>query len=583
MQNFVCLRSARGGSSLRMSGLASLLFSIFSTPSLSQEISSSEVLAPTQFQDEVQVDSDLETSMFREFAPADFRQSGWGQVETLSLRGGRSADIGVYLEGIPLSSEALGPIDLREAGSLGLSRYQIVRGSFVPLSSYPQGQIHLKLETEKDAEVSLGYGSFQWRQLSLESSNINFRYQAAENDYFVKDGDGGSRTRQEGYGNREFQVRALKEFSNWKLIHQFHSSKDWTGFGYGIQNTSFLLGASGQVESWNWALWSQIREQDLLPDNDSNWSLRTGQRLHRIWTPLEKHSFESSLEFKQDQLWHHNFDTPVRWTIAWTPSWLFTPKPGQIIQARLRNDWTSDLRDEWSFQPQIGGRHSLSNSLEILWNLSRVETAPDFYDLYTDISDGFGDFIANPDLRKETSLQGDLGYEWTTAEGRLRLRQVLFYSRSSDLIQRAIEVSPGIFQSENANRARRWGLENQAQWLASPTQTLEIQYRWIQTSSSRGPLLYVPRHQLSAKPEQRIGETWSLSLPLWWRSSVYTQPEKADEIKNQWELGLQLQYQGERLGLEMAAHNLLRNERQDDAFSQLPEETWFQFLMRWKI
>jgi outer membrane receptor protein involved in Fe transport len=556
---------------------------VFSADLFSQQISSTQSLAPTQFQDEIDLEAGESSSLFRTQPLTDFRESGLGQLETFSFRGGRSADVGVFLEGIPLSSEALGPADVREAGLFGVGRLQLIRGSILPLASYPQGQVHLQLNESKKTRVSLGAGSFYWRQVGLESEKLFFRYEAAENNYFVREEDEPARTRQQDRSTREIQLRYIERFENWKLLYQLQSNRDETGPGFGVDSLSALLGASGVLPTKNldWASWASFRQQDLFFDSTTNWSFRAGQRLsHRVILPRQQ-SLENSWEAKMDKLWHENFTSPTRATLSWTPGWVYTPAAGQVLQARLRGEWVSDLENPLSLHPQLGGRHSFFSNLNILWNLSQVSVAPDFYDLYYEEDSFFGNFIPNPNLKRERTRTVDLGHEWKLPELNLWLRQIGFFSYSQDLIQKGVETSPGSeeFQSQNADWARRYGVENQIHWSPTSDWGLQSSYRWMKTSSSRGPLLYVASHQASVAPEWSY-ENWKWSLPLWFRSRIYTQPEKASSIPPQVDLGMKLIWAKNFYQFEMNAYNLLRSKRRDDAFSSLPEESWFRFVMR---
>ncbi|TVQ81080.1 MAG: hypothetical protein EA369_00810 [Bradymonadales bacterium] len=546
----------------------------------STELRTLEALSPTQFTDEVLVDGQSDQGFLRMNSFVDLQQSGPLQLETLRLGGARSSDVGFFLEGIPLGSEALGPTDLREAFPAGLESIQILRGSYLPLSSYSQGQVHLRMRRDESRRLNLGYGSFHWRLVELEAENVAFSYQASENDFFVESDSG--RTRQQGYGAKRIALRSRFEFQNLELIHQLTYTRAESGQGFGTETASPLLGAKGRLKDWRWTAWIAGRQQQLLIDGSSNWSLRAGQRIERIWILRPQHSLEMSFETRQDQLWNQDFESPFRSSSDLVLGWLWTPSSGNLIQSRLKTDWISDLNTKaWSLQPQVGGRHALNEAARFLWNISITSLAPDFYDLYTENQGEFFEFVPNPELKRETKLSADMGVEFQISE-QLRWRQILKVSRTWDLIQKSVLIDEDLnrYQAQNSQGlASQQSLESQVNWTGERFH-LKLQHRYLISLADGFRNPYTPEHQITLLPHFSLMDSWSLKLPLWIRSPITTRTDEGGQIGWQYDLGLESRLSWRNWEFQMQVFNLLRWKRRDNPFQALPEETWFQTQLR---
>ncbi|HET6585208.1 MAG TPA: TonB-dependent receptor [Nannocystaceae bacterium] len=95
---------------------------------------------------------------------------GLGQFSSVSLRGSTAQQVGVFLDGVPLSSSYAGLFDLADLPIEGLTRVEIHRG-YVPIAfgaAALGGAIDLRAEADEDARPHVtglvGFGSFLTRQ-----------------------------------------------------------------------------------------------------------------------------------------------------------------------------------------------------------------------------------------------------------------------------------------------------------------------------------------------------------------------------------------------------------------------------------
>lgn len=260
-----------------------------------------------------------------------------------------------------------------------------------------------------------------------------------------------------------------------------------------------------------------------------------------------------------------------------------------MIHPRLRLEMVSDLDQKFSAQPGLGGRHSVDEDFSILWNLGFLQRAPNFNELYFEIP---REYIPNPGLERETSLQGDLGYEWNLRED-FFWRQTAFFNRRNDLIE-TVTDSNFVSQAQNMNSAWSYGIESE--WRVSPVSWFEAElsytFLWAKVSSDRENLFdfipssgsreeyYQPEHKLFFTPRFLPDPSVQLSVPLYARSSVLA-PFQAGRVQKQWDLGFDLKILPRRifpLETKVQLRNLLSWSREETLGYPLSHEPSFEIL-----
>jgi outer membrane cobalamin receptor len=79
----------------------------------------------------------------------------------------------------------------------------------------------------------------------------------------------------------------------------------------------------------------------------------------------------------------------------------------------------------------------------------------------------FFPFFGNPALRPESSDNGQLGFDWTPAEG-LRISAMGYYQRYANLIRMSFVPATGFFLAANVPRAQVGGVELEAVYEFAP-------------------------------------------------------------------------------------------------------------------
>jgi iron complex outermembrane receptor protein len=123
------------------------------------------------------------------------------------------------------------------------------------------------------------------------------------------------------------------------------------------------------------------------------------------------------------------------------------------------SELTSARRSDNYLTPQIGLVYGPLDWLKFKSNLAQYVRQPSFFELFGDR----GLFIGNPDLKKETGLNFDIGTQcqWATPSPwlqRLSLNAAYFHTKADDLITRVYDAR-GIGQSANISGALIRGVE----------------------------------------------------------------------------------------------------------------------------
>jgi vitamin B12 transporter len=133
--------------------------------------------------------------------------------------------------------------------------------------------------------------------------------------------------------------------------------------------------------------------------------------------------------------------------------------------------------------------------------------APTLNELYVSFP-AFG-FFANPDLRPETSLGYDVGFEQALARGRLQLGATWFHNAIRNLITANADFTTSV----NIGRATTYGVEAFIAWRPSERLSLRGDYTWTHAFDAilHQELLRRPRHKASVDVQWRASRALTLT------------------------------------------------------------------------
>ncbi len=172
-----------------------------------------------------------------------------------------------------------------------------------------------------------------------------------------------------------------------------------------------------------------------------------------------------------------------------------------VVQPFPRND-------VWSYNPQAGLFHALTDSSKIRFTYARKTRLPTIKDRY---SYRMGQAVPNPDLREERSDNFEAGYSQLVGL-RSFLEVSLFQSNVSGSTQR-FYVSPNVYQLRNLGDARYLGGEMGFRTSLTRRLQFSTNYTYLSRRNQTTPsviMLDTPRHKIYAAATHMWGDRVTL-------------------------------------------------------------------------
>ena len=554
----------------RTSWILLIIFFLAGSTSAS-EISSVAPTAPTNFQTPIRSGS---IDGLHQLPSMQINSAGLdGKVQTLSSRGSSSQESQVSLEGIPLNLASDGYFNLGDLSWSGIDSINFIRGGYSPSGTKPSAQLQLSLPSEESFRTGLDFGSYNHFGVYQRAPHAQLSFQSSEDDFLFDNGQVFLRRSHNRRQNLNLEIwKKEKDYQIWgMLIHsqqQIPYDYEFNIAESDLETIRPLLAYQGRTDSWSWDFWSSFQNQANTQQSSTiiNRVWSSGQRLKHWESWNDKLSSQNQLEFTQDHLENSSYSSETRLSLSHALGLFWLPLPGQLIHPRLRTEYVSDLKDSFSFHPGVGGRHELSDDLNLLWNFNYISRAPTLVDRFFQTQT----IRANPDLQRQKSLQGDLGYEGFLADRSIKLTQAAFINRSSDLIRYDFSAN----QTRNMGTALAFGLENELNLRVSKTFELNSSYTYTHATQGDNDLLYQARHKASLIPSFRITDNWVWCLPVYARSSMSGFQRKLPE---QWDLSSLWEIESGKWQASLKINNLLAWRRQEVEGFPLPQETWALF------
>lgn len=513
---------------------------------------------------------------------------GSGKLKSLRIRGAKANETGVFLEGIRLNSSQSGEFDLSTLHSFGLEDPIILRGAFAPTAESSSGQIHFRLPHDPKWISELSVGSFSYSRfaqqtpfgsISIEQSENDFKYENADETAVRSNNSSQVINARAFYRKKNYQIWAQTLFSDQVLP----GALDFPSPRSDSTTYNQTLAYQGGYRGWQWSLWGQY--QDIQYKNEDLF-LRTQNRIWYSGLLVKKStilhdevSWENSASLTQDYLSSKTFDSPVRNTAALATALLWK-NPLGLFHPRIRVKYVSDLKQAFHVQPGLGARHPLydsssynsSLSLYSFWNISLSYRAPNFSELYFESPPS----IANPDLDRQKTYQGDLGLEVKTTY--LEAKQVFFTQRTEDLLETQL-VSNNQYQVVNGGTLITFGTESRLNLHLRPWAEFVGSHTWTDAQVGGQQRSFQPKHTTQFEPRFLYKDLILLAFPLQTRSSMST---TTTPLNWQWEFGLRFQARYKKIIGSLHVYNLLAWNQIEVPGYPLPQETWVRSSLRYE-
>jgi len=506
-----------------------------------------------------------------------------GSVQTLSARGGKSSDVAVTLEDIPLNFPSEGFFNLGTLSFYGLEDSLVLRGGYAPYSTSPSQQLRLRLPQSPRPQLTARVDSLGGKAFYQSLPMASFSLEHSPQDFWVHDGKLHKLRRQ----NSSLRV-------NLRAWHRFESGQVWAQVLYlhqevpisldpedpdertpasEVETFSPTVAAQKKLGPWELSAWGSLQtiEQFSQGSKSSNESATLGQRLQRFDKLHPKLGVHNRSEFQQSTYNRDDLDRKNRYLFSHSLAFHITPTEKNLVHPRIRWEVLSDLDEKFSIHPGIGGRHHLLPSAAILWNLQWIQRAPSLYDRYYESSFT----TANPELRRQSSMQGDMGYEAEPGR-RVQFSQAFFFDRTSDLIEYNFATN----QSENSGVSLTTGVENEISAELNESLSLEAQYTFTNSHQGSQTRRYIAKHRGWIQPTYQARTEVVLGLPFYARSSM---KGFSRNLGPQADLGAFIRAHFHRFELEIRAHNLLGWRREEVEGFPLSQKPWIQLGLTAKL
>jgi hypothetical protein len=479
---------------------------------------------------------------------------------------------------VSLNPPSLGEFDLGLLNTFGLEQGRVIRGGYSLLGPQSDGSVSFSLPKEEQWKSSLGAGSYSHYFLGQQAPHISYSYDRAENNFpYELNGQTEKRT---SNAHQRHNVRTWWREDQWQIWSQLlfvdlelPGSTAFPPYNGRSETLRSTTAVSGQWQSWRGSARADFQNQRQVNSGTNRWFSvggLAGKRIEVSSAVLIDLSFDQSLD---QMLSSPNLKAPDRWTSEGMASALVSPAAGHLLHPRFRMERTSDINQNWGFQPGLGGRHRFEalEQFSFLWNIGYFSKAPSFFDLYYE--DDF--FLSNPSLKREQAWHSDLGFEFTSSDW--DWQQSVFIHRKKNIAEVGSVGSQ--LQTQNRKSALVYGTESLLLWRALRWVELQTTLTWMKTyvsdqsqslwnwtppSQSR-PQLYQPEWQMAWEPRLFPHSIAQVTIPLHYRCHVQAS-STGTRVGPQWDLGLEVQTQSTRampLQWKLEVSNLLGWNREE--------------------
>jgi vitamin B12 transporter len=476
-----------------------------------------------------------------------------GTNQDVYMRGASTGNTLILIDGMPVSdaSQISNAFDLNFIPLTQIERIEILRGSQSTLYGSDAVAGVINIITKKPADKKIGIsanGSFGTYKTSQGGGSVNGSigkfsylggYQYMKSDGFSSAYDSLNTGNFDKDGFKRHSVFAKVGFqanSHWKLQYMVNWSDYKAGLDeaaftddtdYNLQN-KYLLNAISSRYDFNKGSWTiiysyQRNKRHLLNDSgyiaksdfpskyyEGNFESNTHQAETYVnWDLTKELQLLAGAEFRtsstdQSTLFVDEF-------MAYPPTKL---SPDSAHARQFSHYASLLLHNLGGFNLELGGRFNyhniygnnqtisfnpsylINNRHKVFINISSAYKVPTLYQLYSE--------YGNKDLRPESSINYEGGYQGALFQDKLNLRVVGFQRETRDLI--IFYNDPVSFRSyyANADKQKAYGGELEASYQITGGLNLSVNYTYVsgkltQQDTSYYNLYRRPKHALNAE------------------------------------------------------------------------------------
>ncbi len=398
---------------------------------------------------------------------------GYGQLQTISIRGSSNDQVSVLLDGVKLNNPIGGGIDLSTIPTAYVERFEIIRGGASALAGTDAigGVVNIVTKpTSVPLTVATAtYGSFQTFAANFTRSQqigdlgylVSASHAQSKGDFKFKTINGLTRTRI----NNKFRADSLlakadyQLESGWEirfLNEFFYDSRGVPGLGEfqqrnahqkDIRNLTSVVFSKPEFLSrdvdlniilynrFDWLKFTNPTPTVGVPIDTRSNTYSAGLNPRLRWFAPYNQIITVATEVKTEFLKNADFDNPKRFTYSLFASDEIGFYEGKlIINPLIRYDvwttWGEQSDTEGGFSPKLGVLFSPLEFLIIKGNLGRSFRVPSFGELFFPEQGFIG---GNPDLKPETSYDFDVGI--LLSHPRAKFEIIYFRNKIKNLIQ----------------------------------------------------------------------------------------------------------------------------------------------------
>lgn len=448
-----------------------------------------------------------------------FKENGLGMVSSPSFRGTTAQQTAVIWNGININSQLNGQTDFNVINTRDFNAIDVRAGggSVIYGSSAIGGSIHLNNELEYKEkftnELRANYGSFNTLGLHYAgtmatdkfSASLSFTRNSSDNDYDYVGKDGhnlngqyynNSASATVGYkinqknvltyysylfdGERHFSLIFPSETRTKYDNFDTRNMLEWTGY-YG-RFTSKLKAA---YLSEKYKYFDNIYEEDysygksesIIGKYDLLFQINSKMKLNSVLNFTQTKGYGSSLEGAE----RHIGSASVLFSHSVTGKLMY--------EAGIRKEATNNY--ESPFLYSAGAKYRFSDFYLLRVNGSKNFRIPTFQDLYWQGS-------GNTDLKPESSIQGEIGNEFTIKNASLSVTG--YYIKLKDMLRWLPTGS--VWRPQNTDRVKTYGIETVFKYNREFNAhklglTVVYGYTRSENEDTGNQLIYVPYHKAS--------------------------------------------------------------------------------------
>jgi len=484
-----------------------------------------------------------------------FKENGFGMTSSPSFRGTTSQQTAVIWNGININSQFLGQTDFNTIGTKVFNSIVVKAGggSIIYGSGAIGGSIHLNnnLSFEKNLSnhIFFSLGSYNTKaanyhlavsdekyslqvNLSRNSSDNNFKYTGSTEER-NSNGEYYNTSLNTTFGYKIDSKNILKFYSQFYDSERHFSltSPNATRTKYHDFNTRNLLEWESTFDRFT----SRLRTAHIgesykyFPSIDSE--LFT---YGKVETAIIKYdlAFDLNDKIKLNSIIDYNRNQGYGSSINNTKREIGSAS--LLLRHFVSDKWdyTTSVRQEITdkygnpFLFSFGTQYKFTNYYRLKLNLSKNFRMPTYNDLFWEGS-------GNPDLKPETSYQGEIGNEFSTKHFSLSL--TTYYNSVKDLLRWIPKEGSGDnWSPENTDKVRIYGAEVLLEWrkkIENHNFTINGTYAYTISESKQliggefiyKQLIYVPYHKLTGSLSYNFKKT-SAFFQYLYNGEVYSTP-----------------------------------------------------------